>query len=148
MREQDSLATRRYSLINAFLNALVMLEQISISINCWNLSISSGLKGPHLTVHSKIHPLNNWVFVFKMWHYNGVKIGAMASQITSLTIVYSTVCSDADKKNQSFVSLAFARGLHRWPVNSPHKWPAMRKMFPFDDVIMINAVRCKCKNFQ
>ena len=27
-------------------------------------------------------------------------------------------------------------GLLRWPVNSPHKWPVMRKMFPFDDVIM------------
>ena len=27
-------------------------------------------------------------------------------------------------------------GIHRWPVNSPHKWPVTRKMFPFDDVIM------------
>ena len=30
----------------------------------------------------------------------------------------------------------FVRGIHRWPVNSPHKWPVSRKMFPFDDVIM------------
>ena len=28
------------------------------------------------------------------------------------------------------------RGIHRSPVNSPHKWPVARKMFPFDDVIM------------
>ena len=28
------------------------------------------------------------------------------------------------------------RGIHRWPVNSPHKGPVTRKMFPFDDVIM------------
>ena len=28
------------------------------------------------------------------------------------------------------------RGIHRWPVNSPHTWPETRKMFPFDDVIM------------
>ena len=28
------------------------------------------------------------------------------------------------------------RGIHRGPVNSPHKWPVTRKMFPFDDVIM------------
>ena len=28
------------------------------------------------------------------------------------------------------------RGIHRWPVNSPHKWPVTRKIFPFDDVIM------------
>ena len=33
-------------------------------------------------------------------------------------------------------SLAFVLGIHQWPVNSPHKWPVTRKMFPFDDVIM------------
>ena len=45
--------------------------------------------------------------------------------------------SDADQwKHQSSASLAFVRGIHRWPVNSPHKWPVTRKMFPFDDVIM------------
>ena len=27
-------------------------------------------------------------------------------------------------------------GIHRSPVNSPHKWPVTRKMFPFDDVII------------
>ena len=64
-------------------------------------------------------------------------MGSIASQITSLTIVYSTVYSDADqKKNQSCASLAFVRGIHRGPVNSPHKCPVTRKMFPFDDVIM------------
>ena len=31
-------------------------------------------------------------------------------------------------------------GLHRRPVNSPHKWPGTRKMFPFDDVIMYVAM--------
>ena len=41
------------------------------------------------------------------------------------------------KKHQSSASLAFERGIHRGPVNSPHKWPVMRKMFPFDDVIMV-----------
>ena len=33
-------------------------------------------------------------------------------------------------------SLAFVRGIHWGPVNSPHKWPVTRKMLPFDDVIM------------
>ena len=70
-------------------------------------------------------------------HYCDVKMGAMASQITSLTIVYSAVYSGADqRKYQSSASLAFVRGIHRWPVNSPHKRPATRKMFPFDDVII------------
>ena len=70
-------------------------------------------------------------------HYNDVIMDTIASQITSLTIVYSTVYSDADqRKHQSSASLAFVRGIHRGPVNSPHKWPVTRKMFPFDDVIM------------
>ena len=61
----------------------------------------------------------------------------VASQITSLTIVYSNVYSVADqRKHQSYASLAFVRGIHRKPVNSPHKGPVTRKMFPFDDVIM------------
>ena len=64
-------------------------------------------------------------------HYSDVIMGPTASQITSLTIVFSTVYSDADqRKHQSSASLAFVRG------NSPHKWPVTRKMFPFDDVIM------------
>ena len=70
-------------------------------------------------------------------HYNDVTMGAIASQITSLTIVYSIVYSDADqRKHQSSASLAFVRGIHRGPVNSPHKWPVTRIMFPFDNVIM------------
>ena len=72
-------------------------------------------------------------------HHCGVIMGAMASQITSLTIVYSTVYSGADqRKHQSSASLAFVRGIHRWAVNSPHEWPVTRKMFPFDDVIMLS----------
>ena len=64
-------------------------------------------------------------------------MSAMASQITSLMIVYSTVYSGADqRKHQSSASLAFARGIHQWPVNSRHKGPVTQKMFPFDDVIM------------
>ena len=71
-------------------------------------------------------------------HYSDVIMGAMASQITSLTIVYSTVYSGIDqRKHQSSASLAFVRGIHRWPVNSPHKGPVMRKMLSLHDVIML-----------
>ena len=76
-------------------------------------------------------------FYFKFQHYDDVIMGTIASQITSLTSVYSTVYSDADQsKHQSSASLAFVWGIHRGPVNSPHKWPVTRKPFPFDDVIM------------
>ena len=62
-------------------------------------------------------------------------MGVVASQITSLTIVYSAVYSDADiAKHQSSASLAFVRGIHRGPVNTPHQWPVTRKTFPFHDV--------------
>ena len=71
------------------------------------------------------------------WYYSDVTMGTTASWITSLIIIYSTVYSDADqRKHQSSASLAFVRGIHRGPVNSPHKWPVTRKKFPFDDVIM------------
>ena len=72
------------------------------------------------------------------YHYRDVIMSAMASKITSLTIVCSTVYSGVDqRKHQSSASLAFVWGIHRSPVTSPHKWTVTRKMFPFDDVIMI-----------
>ena len=72
------------------------------------------------------------VFV-RCFNYNDVIMGTIGSQITSLTIVYS---ADAvQRKHQSSASLAFVRWIHRWPANSPHKWPVTRKIFPFDDVI-------------
>ena len=82
-------------------------------------------------------------------------MGPITSQITSLTIVYLIVYSDADqRKHQSSASLAFVRGIHRGQVNSSHKWPVTRKMFPFDDVIMIkevsgvvNSLSARCRIF-
>ena len=77
------------------------------------------------------------LFLSRSIHYSDVIMGAIAAQITSFTIVYSTVYSDADqRKHHSLTSLAFVRGIHRGPVNSPQKWPVTRKIFPFDDVIM------------
>ena len=75
-------------------------------------------------------------------HYDDVIMSEIASQITSLTIVYSTVHLGADQsKHQSSASLAFVWEIHRWPVNFPHKWPVTRKIFPFDDVIMFARIR-------
>ena len=81
-------------------------------------------------VHCRGSPREKWR---QSSHYTDVIMGTIASQITSPTIVYSTVYSDADqRKHQSSASLAFVRGIHRRPVNSPHKWPITRKMFPFN----------------
>ena len=62
-------------------------------------------------------------------------MSAMASQITGVSSVCSSVCSD-QRKHQRPASLAFVRGIHRWPVDSLHKGSVTWKMFPFDDVIM------------
>ena len=68
-------------------------------------------------------------------------MGAMASQITSLQIVYSAIYSDTDeRKHQSSASLDLVRGIHRWPVNSPHKGQVTRKIFTFDDVTMSRKI--------
>ena len=83
---------------------------------------------------SKLNSHHHWAC---RCHYSDVIISAMASQITNVSIVCSTVCSGADqRKYQSSASLVFLRGNHRWQVDSLHKEPVTRKMFPFDDVIM------------
>ena len=80
-------------------------------------------------------------------------MGSMASQITSVTIVYSVYSGADERKHQSSASLAVVLGIHRGPVNSPHKWPVTRKMFPFDDVIMYvwiwmnNYITHKCMRY-
>ena len=94
-----------------------------------------------ISMNIEIHDSKPWfhLSLLQKCHYNEVIMGTIASQITSLTIVYSIVYSDADhKKHQSSMSLAFVRGIHWGLVNSPHKWPVPRKMFPFNDVIMDN----------
>ena len=64
-------------------------------------------------------------------------MSAIATQITGISIVCSTVCSSADqRKHESSASLALVRGIHR----PPHKRPVTRKMFPLDDVITISTM--------
>ena len=81
-----------------------------------------------------------WVFRSLQWRHNE-RNGVWDHQ----PIVYSAVYSGTDqRKHQRSASLAFVREIHRWPVNSPHKSPVTRKMFPFDDVIMWNGEGVSC----
>ena len=77
-------------------------------------------------------------FRYCMAHCSDVIMSSMAPQITGVSIVCSTVCSD-QRKHQSSALLDFVRGIHRSRVNSLHKGPVTRKIFPFDDVIMRSA---------
>ena len=74
--------------------------------------------------------LIKWHWHWTIIHYSDVIVSSMASQIASISIVYSTVCSGANQtKHQSSASLAFVRGIHRRTVNSLHKGPVKRNMF-------------------
>ena len=91
----------------------------------------------HWILFLMVHWFRQWLGDNQSLHYNDIIMSMIASQITSLTSVYSTVYLGTDKrKHQSSTSLAFVRRIHRRPGNSPHKGPVTREMFPFDDVIM------------
>ena len=91
----------------------------------------------------QLHMQHHFIIAFEMKvnYYNDVIMGSMASQMTSLTIVSSSLYSGADqRKHRSSASLALCGEFrYRGPVNSPHKWPVTRKSIPFDDVIMYNS---------
>ena len=76
-----------------------------------------------------------WFIISNFGHHSDVIIGAMASQISSLTIVYSTVYAGAYKTTPNLRVTGICAG--NSPVNSRHKWPVTAKMFPFDDVITV-----------
>ena len=107
----------------------VSFSQCVNSVNQWNRKLIPSNVGTSMCIVSD----------HVCWcRYDDVIMRGMASQITSLPIVYLTVYSGTDQiKHQSFASLAFVQGIHQWPVvNSPHRWPVTRKKFPFVAVSM------------
>ena len=133
------------NIVTMFIMAITFLKLVhhldSLAQDCSN-SIANALEllqsctepsSIHHTYQSKVAGCWNT-------HYGDVIMTTIASQITSLTIVYPSFYWGADQsKHQSSTSLAFVWGIHRGPVNSLHKGPVTRKMFPFDDV--------SCKSF-
>ena len=85
-------------------------------------------KKMHLKIFGKWRPFS------LQWRHNGHD---GVSNHWPDSRLFLNFCLGADqRKHQSYASLAFVRANHRWPVDSPHKGPVQRKMFPFDDVIM------------
>ena len=66
-------------------------------------------------------------------------MSAMASQITGVLIIQAQIKETINAPRL----LAFVGGIQRSPVDSPHKGPVTRKMFPFDDVIMTKITTMK-----
>ena len=70
-------------------------------------------------------------------HYSDVIMSKVSSQIPGVSMVCSAVYLGVDqRKHQRSASVPFVRGIQRWHMNSPHKGPVARKMFPYDDVIV------------
>ena len=76
--------------------------------------------------------LDSWEPI-SMKHYRDVIMSAIASQTTGFSVVSSTVYS---KKTSTFRVTGLCEG-NPPVVHSPHKGPVTRKMFSFDDVIML-----------
>ena len=81
---------------------------------------------PSRRMTSNINPLQ--------WRHNG---RGSVSNHQPHDCLLNRFSGAGQRKHQSSASLAFVRGIHRWPVNSPHKGPVTRKIYPFDDVIML-----------
>ena len=71
------------------------------------------------------------------WRHNGARWRLKSPASPLLTQPFNQVQIKENIKAPRHCPLA--RGIHRWPVNSPHKWPVTQKMFPWDDVIMDEA---------
>ena len=132
--------TTEISSVNTLLGYMFLYQQAwEIMLKCFVLWICPFNTYAFLKLPQKYTNIQTQIRLAEMVsvQYNDVIMGVMASQITSLTIVYATIYLGADQtKHQSSASLAFVRGIHRRPVNSLHKWPVTRKVFPFDDIIM------------
>ena len=78
----------------------------------------------------------------KWYHYNDVIMSTMTSQITSFAIVYSTVyLMRISKKTSTPRVTGLCEGNSPLTGGFRHKGSVTRKMFPFDDVIMLHALR-------
>ena len=106
--------------LKAFINAFCPGE-MGVTTTAFRLRVTC----PYETISTLPRTLAviSWTnHLMNQHHYSDVIMIAMVSQITGVVMVFSTVCWGADqRKHQSSASLAFVRGMHWWPVYSPHK---------------------------
>ena len=138
-----------YSLAAVKCGGFSYLSQWPLTGCHWNLLSSCKLRRfPPLSDQKQFciilchHRWSRILAIFVIWglsHYNVVILSVMAYEITGAWTVSSNVCGGANqRKHQSSTSLAIVRRTHRrWREDYYHKMPVMRKMFPFDDVIVL-----------
>ena len=89
------------------------------------------------SVHNTYHTVHPEKYALK-WHHNG-RDGVSNHQPHDCLL--NRLCRRRSKKTSKLRFTRLCAGeFNRWPVNSPHKWPATGKMFPFDDVTMLTAI--------
>ena len=142
--------TCHHKLVNCVILIWIIpnVGHLQMSALCYSLylpyMVSSSRRPPATGNHTAlgVHALTHWPWgKWYYLHYSDVIMGTIAYQITSPTAVYSTDYSDADQIKKSKLRVTgLCVGNSAGPVNSPHKWPVTRKMFPFDDVLMCPRV--------
>ena len=138
IRVMNFLANGWVRPIERYCQSIVTDEELSININIATNAIHhcSCIRLRRFRQIHLRHIAKEFIFLLRygvsrvrtlLFHYSDFIMGAMASQITNVWIVCSTVCSGADQRiHQSSVSLAFARGIPRCPVDIPPKGPVTR----------------------
>ena len=81
------------------------------------------------------------LFVALPWRHNGLD---SFSNHQPHHCLLNRLFGRRSKKTSKLRVTGLCVGTHRGPVNYPHKWPVTRKMFPFDDVIMVNSCSLVC----
>ena len=76
---------------------------------------------------------NTHIFCPLQWRHNGRD---SVSNHQPHDCLLNRLFRRRSKKTSKLRVTGLCAGIHRGPVNSPHKWPVTRKMFPFDDVII------------
>ena len=106
------------------------------SADCVQISLGPSIPYIPLGVYhtgrfNAMRPIQTIVMHAQSIHYDGIIMSTVAYLITGVSIICSTVCSGADqRKHQSSTSLVCVRGIHRWPLDSPHKGTVTRKKVP------------------
>ena len=129
-----------------YINCCKEMEKVHVPECNVDINIISNHKCMIQYVNSWAQSCGNNAWIMELLHhYIEVIMGTMVSKITSVSMVCSTAHPGINqRKYKSSVSLVFVRGIHWRPVNPSHKGPVTRKMFPFDDVIMILVLSHQC----
>ena len=115
---------------------------------CWYKSLGMIAMKNHFKEHGRDNG-RKLVRFWSWWNHNGRDIPILkwrhnrhddVSSHQPHHCLLNYYFSADQRKHQNSTSLAFVWGIHRGPVNSPHKWPVTREVFPFDDVIMKSTV--------